>query len=200
MRDVHIERAGLVVVAIQIGEREHHVAEVRRGVRGFIFRHGVERGVNCAARLVDEVTIGTAECAARLTRGVDTGIDGLKLIETEVAIAWPENRLERIKLHEVRHDFAGGRVAVEAERLRDAQFLPVKNHRRTVDRCADAVTHECLERIVIALLVVGRGVHQHESLAVRVAAIVQKRTVIRGVHGGLEIEQNIFVEDVEVSI
>src|SRR6185369_7931267 len=105
--------------------------------------------------------------------------NGIKLVEAVVAIGGREELLQRIIFFEVGDQLAEIQfVAVEAKRLRNAKLLPIKDHRRAVNRTANGITNQGLKRIGVAFLVVRSVIQQYQPLTIRAAARFEDVTII----------------------
>ena len=199
--DAHVERAALVVVAVEVHEREHDIACARRRARGVIFCDGENLRLHAAVRLVQEIAVRAAQRPTRLPRLSCRGINGGQLVESEVAVGGVQDRLERVEFFEVRDLLAEVRfVSVKAERARDAVFLTVKNHRRAIDRVAHGVADERLERVVVVFLVVRSRVQEHERLAVTRPALLEDVAVVGRRGRRLQREHDVLVQHIEVPV
>src|SRR4026207_1232760 len=103
---------------------------------------------------IEEEAIDASQRGARMPCASDTLIDGIQLVEHERSVV--PGRLWRVELLEVRDSLAEVQlVPAEAERAaRDAELLPVEDHRHAVDAPRDAEPHQRFERVVVVRFVV----------------------------------------------
>ena len=99
------------------------------------------------------------------------------------------NRLVEVDLVEV--------VAVE---VGYAELLAREDHGRTVDRAVNGIADKSLPRILVVVLVVRDGVEQDQALPVGRTTQVEHVAVVVGRGGRLPGEDNVLVEDVEVTV
>ena len=202
LRDIHVEAPLLLVVTVEVGEGEDHVIVVRRAVGLLVLGDREDAGLGVAvAGLVEVIAVGAAEGGAERAGLVESGIDGPELVEAEVTVGGGEDGLEGVVVHELGNGLAEVQlVAVEAKVGGDAQFLAVEDHRRAVHGAASHVADERLEGVGVALLVVRNIVEQNHRLAVSRASRVEVVAIIACGGGVLKVEDEVFVEHVEVAV
>ena len=193
----NFEVVRLVVVAVDVGEREDDIRNRRRSPVQLILGHRIEFAVIAVA--VQEPAVRTPERLAELPGLADARIDGIELVVAVVGVE--PDRHHGVELFEMGNLLAEVRlVALVAERAGDPELLSGKNKRRSIHRVDDGVAHQGLEGVSVVLLVVRGVVQQDEALAVSAAAAFENAAVVVRGAGAREREHDVFVEDVEVPV
>ena len=108
----------LIIISIQVAKSKNHVVKVWRAIGLFILRDGKNvRLRTAAAGLIQEITIGAAQSAAKPASLANRSVNGVELVEAIVAIARREKRLQGVVFFKVRNH------------LPEVQFIAVKTER-----------------------------------------------------------------------